>query len=366
MKNMQAKKLADQFLKDQQLDDRKVILDLNGFRIALSSNSIALLQHLENYFSHVVAEGESEVEVVCIESAVVDPGVEFIDWQREPGKSGRKDAFYDLEDGRLVQKVRTGMLFLQSESYRIAIGPCNQYDNQVINFINAQYMNWLQQHDELICHASGLVINDQCMAIAGFSGGGKSTLMLHMLAEPGVAYLTNDRLFLSRENNVVVAKGIPKLPRVNPGTIVHDPLLRPILTAGRCEELLAMPKEELWHLEEKYDVDVEAIYGENKIVQQQKITAFLILNWKFNDVSPCAIKQVDLIQRQELLGAVMKSPGPFYQFKDGHFFTDDMQLEERYYLEMMQGIRVYEATGKVDFDYAQKFCIDMLNEERLA
>ena len=358
---MRSQDIANKFLQDQVLVDEKVTLDLNGYLIALRSNSQPLLQQLEQYFAHVRGSGTADVEVICIESDVFDAGVEFVDWKREPGKSGRKDAYFDLEDARLVQKVRTGMVFLQSENHRIAIGPCLQYDNQVINYINAQYMNWLQQHGELICHASGLVINDRCMAIAGFSGGGKSTLMLHMLAKPGVAYLTNDRLFLSRKDEHVIATGIPKLPRINPGTIVNDPLLRPILSEQRCEELLALPKEELWHLEEKYDVDVEAIYGENKIVPQQTITTFLILNWKFNDDKPCAINRVNIVERQELLGAVMKSPGPFYQFKDGGFFQDEMQLEQGRYLEMMQDISVYEATGRVDFDYAVKYCIEHVN-----
>ena len=358
---MLAADIARQFLQGRQLVEESVTLDLNGYLVMLRSNSAALLTQLEKYFSHVLGSDKADVEVICIESEVIDAGVEFVDWQREPGKTGRKDAYFDLDDARLVQKVRTGMVFLQSESHRIAIGPCLQHDNQVINYINAQYMNWLQQHDELICHASGLVINDQCLGIAGFSGGGKSTLMLHMLAEPGVAYLTNDRLFLSRSDHGVMATGIPKLPRINPGTIVNDPLLRPILSEQRCQQLLAMPTQELWHLEEKYDVDVEAIYGENKIVSRQEITAFLILNWKFDDEQPCTIRQIDINERQELLAAVMKSPGPFYQFRDGHFFTDEMQLDKAGYLEMLQGIRVYEATGRVDFDSAVNYCIEQMS-----
>lgn len=352
---------ADRFLNNHALVDKQVLLDLNGYRIALLSNSAGLLEKLENYFHHVTSTGNADIEVVCIESEVNDAdGIEFIDWKREPGKSGRKDAYFDLTDGRLVQKVRTGMLFLQSRVHRIAIGPCLENDNQVINFINAQYMNWLQQRDHLICHASGLVFKQQCLAIAGFSGGGKSTLMLHMLAKPGVSYLTNDRLFLSRRDEAVIATGIPKLPRVNPGTLLNDPMLKPIISAERCQSLEALTLEELWHLEEKYDVDVQAIYGSNKIIPQQRISAFLILNWKFNADEPCHIQQVELSQRHDLLAAVMKSPGPFYQFKDGRFFMDNMELDKRHYLDMMNAIRIYEATGKVDFEYATEYCLSML------
>jgi len=356
-----AAQVTAQLLQGHQLAAKTVHLALGGYVIALKSNSEKLLQHLQQYFSHVVTDGSpADIEVICIDSEVTDSGFDFIDWKREPGKTGRKDAYHDLEDARLVLKVRTGMLFLQHEKHRIAVGPCNEYDNQVINFINAQYMNWLQQNHALICHASGLVVNDKCMGIAGFSGGGKSTLMLHMMDDDSVHYLTNDRLFLSRKDNTVEATGIPKLPRINPGTIVNNPRLKPILDEQRCEELLAMPKEQLWHLEEKYDVDVEQVYGKGKIVTRQCMDSFLILNWSFKSDAPCSVNRVNISQRPELLKAVMKSPGPFYQFSDGRFFQDDMELPEADYLDYLQDLTIFEATGKVDFEYASDFCLQWL------
>jgi HprK-related kinase B len=355
--------IAERLLQEHELLQTAVTLNLNGYRIALRSNSRQLLQHLQQYFSHVVVSGSADIEVICIDADKAITHFEFIDWKREPGKTGRKDAYCDLDDGRIVLKVRTGMQFLQHEKYRIALGPCNEYDNQVINFINAQYMNWLQQNGALICHASGLVVNGRCMGIAGFSGGGKSTLMLHMLDDDEVHYLTNDRLFLSRKDHGVLATGIPKLPRINPGTIVNNPRLKPILDDQRCQELLAMPQEELWHLEEKYDVDVEQVYGKGKITSQQRMDAFVILNWSFKADRACSIDRVDISQRPELLKAVMKSPGPFYQFADGRFFHDDMELPEQEYLDYLQDLTVFEVTGKVDFEYASDFCLSYLKQE---
>ena len=58
---------------------------------------------------------------------------------------------------------------------------------------------------------------------------------------------------------------------------------------------------------------------------------------------------VDLAQRHDLLGAIMKSPGPFYQYSDGSFHQDMAEFDEQAYLEALQGVPVYEATGKVDF-----------------
>ena len=100
-----------------------------------------MIDRLNDYFSHVViAPCDTDLEVVAVEREAPDLGVDFIDWPREPGKTGRKDSYLDLDGARLVRKVRTGMVFLHGTADRIAAGPCLRNDNQVINFINAQYM----------------------------------------------------------------------------------------------------------------------------------------------------------------------------------------------------------------------------------
>ena len=364
-----AEQFAENILSGFELQPGSLMLNLDGYQLGIRSNSTALINRLSGYFRHVLSLQEpdsktSTDEVICLEAPVYDAGVEFTDWKREPGKTGRKDAYHDLADARLVLKVRTGMLFLQHETHRLVIGPCNEYDNQVINFINAQYMNWLQQHGALICHASALVLNKRCMAIAGFSGGGKSTLMLHMLEDDAVKYLTNDRLFLSHSSDGIMATGIPKLPRVNPGTIINNERLKSMLDKQRIEELQAMPKEALWHLEEKYDVDVTSVYGDEKILTHALMDTLLILNWSFDSEETCRIEPVDIRERAELLEAVMKSPGPFYQFADHSFYQDDMQQDPQDYLEYLNGIRVLEATGKVDFDRAIHYCHKYLSDDK--
>jgi HprK-related kinase B len=331
-------------------------LSLGDFRLRLRSNSDLLLEKLTSYFSHVASEytQQPDAEVIAIEQQPPDLPVEFKDWKREPGKTGRKDSYFDFPDGRLVRKVRTGMVFLQSQQQLIAAGPCLQFDSQVINFINSQYMNWLQNHGWLICHAAGVTHNGYCMAMAGLSGGGKSTLMLNMLEQEDINYLTNDRLFIRAENDQTHAIGIPKLPRINPGTIVHNPRLHPLIGEARRNELLALPVEELWHLEEKYDVSIEQLYGTGRIQPEAELTSVLILHWHHNTEDPTTINQIELDQRPELLAALMKSPGPFYQRADSSFLTDDEPLQQAPYLEMLQDVRVFELTGRIDFEQALK------------
>lgn len=337
---------------DAVLCDDILPLRLGECRIDIRSNSPEHLSELRDYFAHVVVEGDTkpELEMIAIERDIPDIGVTYTDWAREPGKTGRKDAYYDMPGGRLVLKVRTGMQFLQSENLRIAAGPCRRYPNQVINFLNAQYMNWLQNRDYLICHAAGLVYGGRAFGVAGFSGGGKSTLMLRLMDHDEVGFLTNDRLFIGHGNGTPQALGIAKLPRINPGTIVHNARLQSLISPEKREQLLALPEDELWHLEEKYDVDVAQVYGADRIVQQAPLGAFIILNWDRTSDAPPQINQVDLSQRRELLGAIMKSPGPFYQFNDGSFFQDNMSLNEETYLDCLLGVDVYEVSGGVDFD----------------
>ncbi|MDC1287677.1 HprK-related kinase B [Gammaproteobacteria bacterium] len=350
---------------DAVLTSAALHLGLGDCRLRLRSNSTALIDRLRDYFGHVlIAPGDADLEIVAVERDAPELDVDFIDWQREPGKTGRKDSYLDLSGARLVRKIRTGMVFLHGSADRIAAGPCLRYDNQVINFINAQYMNWLQNRDWLICHASGLVRCGRCLAIAGLSGGGKSTLMLRMMDDPGVSYLTNDRLFIRRVDGFTEAVGIPKLPRINPGTIVHNTALHGLLTTQQRDDLLAMPPDQLWTLEDKYDVDIDNVYGAGRICERATLSAFLVLNWQRNSEKPLKVERVNLDKRRDLLAAIMKSPGPFYQFADGRFFSDTMDLEQAVYLRNLESVDIFEVSGGVDFDALTRHCLSELIREK--
>ena len=343
--------ISEQLLDGTSLSEHKLFLDLGRCIIAISSNSAVLLQRLQTYFSHwLIVDRQADMEIIAVEREVVQLPVMFHDWRREPGKSGRKDSYYDIEDGRIIRKVRTGMVFLQSEQYRIVAGPCANNDNQVINFINNQYMTWFQRQGWLNCHAAAIVKDNQAYAVAGFSGGGKSTLMLQMLETAGTSFLTNDRLFIQHHNHQVLAAGVPKLPRINPGTIIHNPRLQKLLSTEEQTKLQMLPSQDLWELEQKYDVDIETLYGAGRIISEAPLQSLLILNWQRESSQSLRMQKVDLRQRRDLLQAIMKSSGPFYQQSDGHFATDSYQFDEEAYLNRLEKITVFEATGQVNFD----------------
>ncbi|VAX13662.1 Uncharacterized protein Deba_0381 [hydrothermal vent metagenome] len=349
-------------VRDILLDKHELVSDslslvIGKFSLDIYSNSQRLLDRLESYFSNIVTQSsQTSIEIIAIESDAVELNLNFIDWPREQGKTGRKDSYIDLDDGRVLRKVRTGMIFLQSRTLRMAAGPCLANENQIVNFINSQYMTWLQQNGWLICHAAGLVYKDTAYAFAGFSGGGKSTLMLHLLNHENTAYLTNDRLFIKSEKGHISAAGIPKLPRINPGTIVHNPRLHGLITEQQRQAFLAMPAEKLWDLEDKYDVFIDKIYGANRILAQAPLGALIILNWQRDSESDLIVEKVELATRLDLLDAVMKSPGPFYQYPDGAFYSNTTALPTQRYLDALKNIDVYEVKGQVDFDKLNCYC----------
>jgi len=363
--NYTIESISQELIQEQELVSELLHLKIGDCRLDLRSNSKALIDKLNNYFANCNAIGDentADINIIAIESEAPELDINFIDWQREPGKTGRKDEYVDLKDARVVRKVRTGMVFLQSKTDIIAAGPCIQYDNQVINFINSQYMNWLQQRGWLICHASGLIHGDKGLAIAGFSGGGKSTLMLDFMNDSSISYMTNDRLFIktSSTNNQIIMSGIPKLPRINPGTITGNPVLHSLMSKDELAAYQAMEKEKLWDIEEKYDVPIKQVYGDQRMKNNSPLNAFVILNWQRGSDEPVTLSEVDLKQRGDLLKAIMKSSGPFYQDKQGIFQTDQIQFDENAYLSILSGIKVYEAHGGINFSKLKELCMSTL------
>lgn len=328
-----------------------VCLSVGGYVIEVRCTSDTLLAELLRYFQHVIsAPAEPDVTVYVLAGSHLPFPVSYVDWAREPGKSGRKDAIYDLAGGRLIHKVRTGVEFLQSPDWAIAFGPVEDHPNQVINFINTQILNHFQRSGWIGCHAAAVCTDTKGLAISGLSGGGKSTTMLRLMEISGTRYVTNDRLLVHQTENNTEALGIPKLPRINPGTIVTNPRLASLLNDEREEELRNMEPDDLWHLEEKYDLFIDDIYGPGRISHSAKLTDFWVLNWARDSDAPTRVNKISLKDRPDLLPAIVKRPGPFYQDADGAFSTETGQSNDKAYLDALSDVQVWEVTGIIDFD----------------
>jgi HprK-related kinase B len=326
-------------------------------RLRLDTNSAELVRVLELYFKPFLDdEGIVDIQLTALEMTPPELGLEFTDWVRDPGKVGRKDSFIDLVDGRVCRKVRTGMQYLLSDKESMVFGECLKNDNQVINFLISLYITWLMHRKNVLCHAAALSMHGEGFAIAAFSGGGKSTLALHLMRK-GFDFVSNDRTLIGKAEDGVYMSGVPKQPRINPGTVLNNPALADVIPESRLEQLTKISQQEIWDLEEKYDADVEAIFGQGKFQLYAKLNAFVILNWKRDATAETKFNRIDIRQRPDLLAAVMKSPGPFYMLPGNKAPASIVETDADDYIPVMSEIAVYEVTGAVDFDQAVDFCV---------
>lgn len=329
-----------------------------GIRIRTNDHDVA--DRLRHYFRAFVESVDApEYEIIAIQIAPPDLSLRFEDWPRDPGKIGRKDLICDISGGRVVRKARTGMQFLVSADTKIAFGDCRTNDNQVINFVISQFMAWLRGQGWEICHAAGIVFGDMGIAISAASGGGKSTLALHMMSH-GAKFVSNDRLLIAQCDGAARMAGVPKMPRVNPGTLLNNADLVGILLEDRRRALKALNREELWGLEEKYDVDVEECFGKNRQVMEAQLSAFIVLNWDRTSDAPFCLRPVNLAERPDLLDPIMKPPGPFVLGTGGDVPRTVFDLDRNSYSHRLRGVKILEATGVVDFDAA---CSAIINAD---
>jgi HprK-related kinase B len=339
-------------------------LELGEVGIVLRSNSAPLVGLLREYFGTLVREAPVRVaapsrtglSIRAFEAPPPDFGCSWRYWPWDPGKAGPKEQFFDLPDGRVVSKVRTQMQFLLGRSDLVAVGPCLDNANQIINFINSQYISQRLHDGWSLCHAAGVAHAGRGIGIAARAGAGKSTLALHLLSS-GLSFVSNDRLLIQRTEGGAEMAGIPKMPRVNPGTLLNNPDLAGILPAERQRALAAQSREELWDLEEKYDVMVDAVYGPERIVYRTSLTGLLILNWSWKEGGlPTEFKEVQLEERSDLLDLVMKSPGAFHRDELGQSASETARPDPASYLQVARGLRVWEAKGAPNFELAVRFC----------
>jgi HprK-related kinase B len=336
-------------------------LDLAGVVVLVRSSSAALSASLERYFGDVVsapaARAEVRVDLVETSTPAMPPALQ--DWPREAGKLGQKERYADTPDGRLVAKVRTGMVFVLTAGERIAVGACIANINQVVNFIIAQYIGRRLEQGWSLCHAAGIASGTEGLAIAARSGAGKSTLALHLMSA-GLSFTSNDRLLIRRSGARCELCGVPKMPRVNPGTLLHNPDLQGLLSPTRRAALLDMPSRELWRLEEKHDVMVREVFGAGRTRYRVPLRALVVLSWSADAASPARFDRVDLGARPDLLERVMKSPGVFHREGNGAHAPPEARPEPEAYLRALGDVLVYEATGRADFDVGVAFCRRLL------
>ncbi len=325
--------------------------------IEVRSNSRTLLEKLAYYYKDFTdhSDVEPQIRVLALEAPAPETGLDFTIKQPDPGKTKIKEEWIDFPDGRIVHKRLTGMHFLFGGDRHLAFGPCVENDNQVVNFINNRFIQHSLNRGFLLGHAAAVMHGQRGLSFAGFSGMGKSTLALWVMAR-GTTFVSNDRLMIRRAGGVLEMLGVPKLPRINPGTILANEYLLSVMPSEERAEAAALPEDELWNLEQKYDAFIDQCFGPGKFRLRSVMSGLVILNWEREEI-PLEIRRVDVDRRRDLLGAFMKSVGLFYE-PDAD--DPDPDFSEAAYLECLQDCPVFEFTGGVDFDAAADACMRFL------
>lgn len=334
-------------LEDQFDCSFSVYLKFKDITIKVRSNTEELALELDRYFREFIGTGpEFDIEVLAIDGEKPNFDLDFTTKIPDPGKTKIKEEHADIQGGRIVNKVITGMTFIFGGDVNIGIGPAMKNSNQIINFINNRFIGYMLNNGCLLYHSAGIITGGRGFLLSGFSGAGKSTLALHTMGMD-LDFLSNDRAMVNRVDSSLMMYGVAKLPRVNPGTLLTTPGTEEVIPEDERKEFLALPKEKLWDLEHKYDLYIDEVFGENRFELSARMDGLVILNWKREDI-PFEINKVDLRERPDLMPAFVKSPGLFF------LQETEIDYSNEAYIRMLADCPVYEITGGVDFQGAAK------------
>lgn len=336
--------------------DHALWLRIEDCVVAVRANTGEVVDALRRYYHPFVCEPvAADLGVIVIERTTPALDLPFRVVPPAPGKTRVKDEIVDLDDGRVLRKQRTGMVFCFGPAGNIAAGPCLDNLNQVVNFINNRYIQRRVAAADRLCHAAGVARGDRGLAIAGLAGRGKSTLALHLLTRE-LDFVSNDRLLVTATDPPGM-RGLPKFPRVNPGTILNTPRLERMLDDEQRARLASLSEDELWDLEDKHDVDITRYFDPGRFRLRATATAFVVLAWDRGRSEPPLLRPVSLAERGDLLAAIVKPPGVhYYRAPD----QPPPATSPADYLRVLASIPAYEIAGGVDFDRAAALCLGLL------
>jgi HprK-related kinase B len=347
-------------LRRQHTTSARMVLCFGHCKVSVTANRNEMIAALGEYFAPFVSrEGPADIEIMAIESTDLHLPLDYTIKPPDPGKAKIKEEYVDLEDGRVVRKRLTGMVFLFGQGYHLAIGPCMENLNQVINFINNRYIEWLLCRGCLLGHAAGVTLNGRGLAFAGFSGAGKSTLALQVMNK-GAVFVSNDRLLVEKRADGPVMHGVAKMPRINPGTALNNPHLQRIMSVDEQERFLELDEEALWEIEHKYDAPIADCYGPGRFVLSAPMNGLVLLNWR-RAAGPLEVEQVSLNERRDLLPAFMKSVGLFFMPGGACRMPEPT---ENAYIDFLSACPTWEFRGGIDFESAALTCVALCAHAR--
>ncbi|HXX39902.1 MAG TPA: HprK-related kinase B [bacterium] len=324
--------------------DASLALEITGVSLRVHTNAPAVRERLGRYFAAYAVEdpGPGASDVFLFSGTPVYDPSRMSDVPRRSRADTVKEAFYDAPDARIVLKRRTGVVIYVAEPFHYIVGDLEANFNQAVNMIMMVFAKTLLRRGYIMLHASAILGETGGIAFASPSGSGKSTLAL-MLLEQRHHLVSNDRLLLRPMPGGVEMIGVPKQPRVNPGTLLRVPSLTRLLPADEVTRYRPLPPEQLWVLEHKHDVDVDAIYGPGTVQLRGRLRAVFLLRWSINSRG-WSVHTVPPGERVAALSRVVKGLGVY------DVAPPSAEARDRTLAAACETVSVYEVSGRADLD----------------
>jgi HprK-related kinase B len=259
-------------------------LRFGGFHVELETNSLRAASRLETYFSSYLDPSPRSSRAILLRA--IQGRAEYDEHRLQPWAPpvpGRrvKESYYDYRGTRFILKNRTGMLITLREDEARITGAVDRYLNQVVNLVNTLFGISVIDQGYAMVHASAVARagTDEISIFLGNSGSGKSSVALQLIERGGYDFVSNDRVLLRATKDGVHVIGMPKKPRVNPGTLLASEALARLVHPAKRPRYQNMPPGELWMIEDKTDVDVTRTLGAAERLEGRLARAYS-LEWK--------------------------------------------------------------------------------------
>jgi HprK-related kinase B len=134
---------------------------------------------------------------------------------------------------------------------------------------------------------------------------------------------------------------------VNPGSLLHHPRLVTLLPEPEVDRLRRLTPADLWQLEDKRDVDLDAVYGKGTVELSAALRALVLIKWRLGG---------DAFGVRRLDGAEALTNVPLFGKDLGVFDADRPVRPERAverfgdYAAILERLTVVEVTGRPDFE----------------
>jgi HprK-related kinase B len=260
-----------------------VALRFEDFALTVETEDHGIVAKLQRYFGDFASEPTSADRphslLRIVEEDPREPEGDLVPWMEKD-----KEAFLDLPSGRFVRKMRAGLTISIQEDLWSSVwtlrGPVGRNFSQIISLIGTIYGLHVIDRGGSMIHASAIADDKgQALAIMAQSGMGKSSLAVRLM-EQGFDFISSDRIILDPPlaTEQVIAHGLPKLPRVNPGTLLDGENTRIVLDPTKREQYEGLSPEELQEVKDKYDLEIGKVLGRRWILSGE-LKAALVLNW---------------------------------------------------------------------------------------